>query len=271
MNTPRSRFRLGLIVALLACAAPLVMAADSSELAEARAQLLDAYRKGRSAEEKDVKQLRAKIEALEYVAAHTPPDAPASEQRLITVDFPGGPMSALLAATEKSSPSGFNVIAEKADLAIELPPFSVRNADPVELANALTGILQPRGYTLTSSYRSTPGRAPVFTLRKLGPYEGRVDHRLLPQFQSFQLGPYLEYQTVDDIVGAVRTAWELDPMQSPDALRVKFHPPTGILLVSGPQQAIHVVENILRQLRRNPDPTPKPTPKPGSPPVPEKR
>lgn len=270
MNTARSRLHLCLIVALLACVSPLA-AADPSELAEARAQLLEAYRKGRTGEDNHVKQLRAKIEALEYVAAHTPPDAPESEQRLITVDFPGGPISALLAATEKSSPSGFNVISEKADLAIELPPFSVRNAEPVELANALTGILQPRGYTLTSSYRPTSGRAPVFTLRKLGPYEGRADPRLLPQFQSFQLGPYLEHQTVDDIVSAVHTAWELNAAQSPDTLRVKFHPPTGILLVSGPQQGIYVVENILRQLRRNPDPTPKLVPKSGSPSGSEKR
>ena len=83
-----------------------------------------------------------------------------------------------------------------------------------------------------------------------------------PRFQSFQLAPYLEFQSVDDIVGAVHAMWALDPMRSPEALRVKFHPPTGILLVSGPSEGIQMVEVILRQLRRSSEQAPRPNPAP---------
>jgi hypothetical protein len=190
---------------------------------------------------------------------------------VISVDFPGGPASALIAAISKSDrENSFNIIGEKADLEIVLPAFSVRNADPGALATALNGILQPRGYILAASGgRITPGHAPVFSLRKMSPYE--ADHRQLAQVQSFQLAPYLEHQSVDDIIGAIRTAWELDPSRNPSTLRLKFHPPTGILLVSAPQDGIQMVHSVLKELRRtDPEQTLKRS-RTFAPPVPQKQ
>lgn len=242
-----------LLLALAALVLPLrhAIAADSPELVEARARLLEAFKDGQTDENENVKRLRAKISALEYVAAAR---ASGLDQppRLVTVDFPGGTAAALIAAIARANgESGFNVVGEKVDLAIELPPFSVRNADPGALAFALNGILQSRGYILSANYRVLPGQSSVFTLRKLFPHEVQQDPRLLPQFQSFQLATYLEQQSIDDIVGAIRAAWELDPSQKADALRIKFHPATGVLLVSGPSQGIVVVQSVLGQLRRS--------------------
>lgn len=245
--------------------------AETPELAKARADLLDAYSRGRHDDDNEVKQTKAEISRLEYIGAHTPAKSEDSAQ-IISVDFPGGPASALIAAIAKSSgASGFNVIGEKADLAIDLPPFSVRNADVSSLASALTGVLQPRGYVLATNGRLIPGQSPVFTLRKLYSYEAANLEDRTSLFQSFQLGPYLEYQSVDDIVGAVRAAWELDPAHNPGALRLKFHPPTGILLVSGPNAGINAVQTVLGQLRRSTEQFPKSNQKIAPPPPTEKK
>ena len=255
------------LAAALALSIPVTIAAESPELADARAKLLEAFQRGSTDEDVGVQKLRAKIAALEYVAAAQSTAARDSASPLISVDFPGGPASALIAAITKSErDNSFNVIGEKADLAIELPAFSVRNADPAALATALNGILQPRGYILSPSGRVNPGQSPVFTLRKMNPYES--DQRQLAQMQSFQLAGYLEHQSVDDIIGAIRTAWELDPARSPATLRLKFHPPTGILLVSAPQDGIRVVQAVLKELRRTDPEQMQKSPQPVSPPAP---
>jgi hypothetical protein len=269
INHSMNSFRRTLIcfLATLVLIATRVVAADSPELAEARAQLVDAYQRGHRESDNDVKQLREKITALEFIANAKASAASESAPKLLNVDFPGGPMTALLAAINKDG-GGFNVVGEKSDLAIELPALSLRNADAASLANALGGLLQQRGYFLGGSGRNLPGQNPVFVLRKLALHE--IDQRNVGEFQSFQLAPYLDLQSVDDIVSAIRAAWELDPSNKPEQLRIKFHPSTGILLVSGPRMGIHTVQTVLGQLRRAPDQNQKPNQKSAQP-VAEKR
>lgn len=269
MKSPPAYLRSFILAAVLALGGYPAAAADSLDLAEARAQLLEAYKRGRRDSDNEVKQLREKIAALEYIANAKASSVPEPAPKLINVDFPGGPMSALLAAINKDG-GGFNVVGEKSDLAIELPPLSLRNADAASLASALGGFLQQRGYFLGGAGRPVPGQSPVYVLRKLSPSES--DARNIAQFQSFQLAPYLEHQSVDDIVSAIRAAWELNPANKPDQLRFKFHPPTGILLVSGPQMGIHAVQTVLGQLRRASEQNPKSNQKSGQPrPAAEKR
>jgi hypothetical protein len=239
-------------LALLVAALPFAStAAESPALQKARADLLEAYKRGDTDQSNYVQQAKAEIERLEYLAAHG--GSRASDTAQITVDFPGGPAFALMAAINKAGGS-FNVIGDRSDLAIELPALSVRNADAASFASALAAIL-PSGYTLAPNGQPGPGQ--VYTLRKQTPMETANAAFALSRyaaFQSFQLATYLETQTVDDIVSAIHTAWELDPSHKPDALRLKFHPPTGILLVSCPQDGIMVVQSVLQQLRRNPEP-----------------
>lgn len=250
---------------------------DSPELLRARADLVEEFKQGRTDDNNTVKQLRARIAALEFIDQNSSSPQSVSTQ-LINVTFPGGPFSALVAATASAEKNGstFNVIGEKADLSIDLPPFAIRNADANSLAVALDGLLQPRGYTLRQTGRPVPGQAPVFTLRQLSSVETAYEKSQIAQrtgqFQSFQLGSYLGEQSVDDIVGAIRTAWELDPSHNSASLRLKFHPPTGILLVSGPPEGVVVVQAILRELRRpSPPPAPKTSdsPKEAAPPAPQ--
>jgi hypothetical protein len=257
MNSFRRSFAFFLLgIALVAMP---VLAADSPELAEARARLLEEFQRGRTDDDVGVKQLRLKIAALEYIANAKASGTGEAAAKLINVDFPGGPMSALLAVINKDG-GAFNVVGEKTDLAIELPALALRNADGASLANALGGLLQQRGYFLGGAGRTVPGQAPVFVLRKAALHE--IDHRNIGQFQSFQLAPFLEHQSVDDIIGAIRTAWELDPANKADALRLKFHPPTGILLASAPPQGLSVVQAVLAQLRKSEPAKPKAEPAP---------
>lgn len=268
MKTVRSRLFLPLFAAALAVNASLPLAAaDSPELVEARARLLEHFQNGRTDNDDVVKQQRAKIAALQYISDAKASSGAEAMPRVVNVDFPGGPASSLVNLINQDKNSGLNIIGEKNDLAVELPAFSLRNADAGSLASALDSLLRARGYVLHSGNRPSPGLSPVFVLRKIAPREMPGD--AMPELRSFQLSPYLPHQSVDDIVGAMRAAWELDPANSPAALRLKFHPATGILLVSGPSQGINVVRTVLAELRRA---DPKLMVQPASPPPPaEKR
>lgn len=254
MKNPLPLLRLLVVAVALAVAARAATPPDSPELAEARAKLLEMFEVFKYTDEQPaVKQQRAKIAALEYIAAAKANTGSEAAGRTVNIDFPGGTAAAMLTAIEKAG-GGLNILAEADDLRIEMPRFTLRNADPSSFATAVDNLLRPRGYSLQGGGRSGAQQVPVFVLRKLNQNE-RYNNE--SQFQPFNLGPYLEYATVDDIVGAIRTAWELDPVRPPTALRVKFHPPTGILLVSGPSQGIQMVGMLLQQLRRT-EPSAKP-------------
>lgn len=243
------------------------VAVESLELTRARANLLDAYTRGGHDDDKNVKELKAEVARLEYIAANNPSrsETPAP---LFSVDFPGGSVATLMALIEKSGSAGLNIIGEKTDLALDLPPLSVRNTDASSFASALDSILRPRGYILESSRRpSAPNQAPVYVLRKLNAYE--VPNRNSSSlFQAFQLASFLDTHSVDDIVNAIRTAWELDPSHNRDAMHLKFHPPTGILFVSCPPEGVSLVQNVLSELRRLQPPAPKPAAAPKAGPTP---
>jgi hypothetical protein len=251
MNSYRSSLRsLLLAIALLASASPL-FSADSPELEAARAKLLELFQNGKTDTDDQVKRQRAEIAALEYIATAKPPTLARVKFPLVNVDFPGGPASMLLAGINQDKNSGLNVIGEKSDLAVELPPFAIRNTDGHSLARALDNFLRQRGYTLQGGGTQNLDVSPVFVLRKLTAHETGPGGAM---FQPFQLSAHLEQQSVDDIIGAIRAAWELDPANAPNALRLKFHPATGILLVSGPNHGIQLVGSILSQIRKKDGP-----------------
>lgn len=256
MKTPRFLLPLVLAAALATGVPAATAPVDTPELLAARAELVEAYKRGEREDNNNVKQLRAKITALEFIAQNST-TATTSTQRVVSVDFPGGPFSTLLAAANRDG-ANFNVVGEKADLAVELPAFAVRNADTGAFATALDNLLSKRGYRLEQSSRApSAGQAAVYVLRKRLETEdayGRVVYN--SRIQAFQLQPYLAMQNVDAIIGAIRVGWALDPANNPEALRLQFHPPTSILVVSGSPEAITLTQQILGQLVRDPA-TPK--------------
>jgi len=179
----------------------------------------------------------------------------AAQARQISIDFAGGSIAQLVAMVNKLGGPGFNLIGEKEDLGMELPSFSVRNVTPIAFAMALRQLLEPRGLTVIVEQNE------MFVLRRLSTMRGLEPMR----FESFQLAPYLEKHSIDEIVAAIRMAWELNPQNKPDALQLKFHPPTKLLLVSGTGEAIMVASKVISTLAGAPEKTSReqyaPTPK----------
>ena len=118
----------------------------------------------------------------------------------------------------------------------------------INVVEILTVMLEPRGFR----FKSIGGiRSFVGVVEKIPANEKAPAPQL--QFLSFQLAPFLQSQSVNDIVEAIRTAWELDPSHTSEMLHIKFHPGTSILLVSGPQEAINIARNVLIELKRPPE------------------
>jgi hypothetical protein len=166
---------------------------------------------------------------------------------IFNVDFPGGSLDQLIKSISSANAAIFNVVGEKADLATTVPGFSLRNADSESLANALNQLIAPRGLNISRAPGPNFGgrlglaNSPIYVLVR----RSAIDR---PAFDSFQLAPFLEKQTIDDIVMAIRTLWELNPANRPEALQLKFHPPTKLLLVSGTPEAIAVASRVISRL-----------------------
>jgi hypothetical protein len=188
--------------------------------------------------------VRAEEFQLEFTAS-------LEESSALNVDFPGGPLSELLASMPKNKSVAFNLVGEKEDLATTLPPLSLSFVSPETLVATLNRILNPRGLSISQSRAGNYdpyGRGVVYVLqRAVNPDAGLSPDA--PRFRSYPLHDYLtEKQTIDVITDVLRSAWQMLPNAKPEALVLKFHPGTELLLVSGPQEAISVVETVLRKL-----------------------
>lgn len=211
---------------------------ESRELADARIEL--ARRLADVGENHPgVIELQTRIAMLERL-----------EPKKISLDFPGGPLSRLVETVSSHEGISFSVInaGEPADFAVELPPFALRNANVRTIASVVRNLLLARGFEFEPM--DPEPNAIVGTVRRIGP--GRAGPPARTEFESFQLAPFLGQQSVDDIIAALRAAWELDARHERDALKLKFHPPTSLLLVAGPGEAIALTRNVLSQLKGTP-------------------
>lgn len=195
------------------------------------------------------------------VAADQPKSATSAPHTLLTIDFPGGSIAQFVAKVSESGATPFNVVGEKADLATQLPPFSVRNAELTAVASALSRMVAMHGLILMAT---TPDETnTVYTVGKMASFE--VGPKA---FKSFQMAPYLQTQPIDAIVDAIRVAWQLDAGHDPKALELKYHPATTLLLASGPSEAVVLVDKVISSLNppgsaaetKSGAPTPPPPP-----------
>ena len=177
--------------------------------------------------------------------------------KLITFDFPGGTVAELLTGTGFSSnasvyvinPNGISVTGAKVinepsvDTTTVVPPFSVRNATPDDLVRAFNAAMAPYGLRLI-----TNGTSFLLMMSK------RPDQPSRPSFfNSYQLNPYLEQQSIDDIVDAIQTAWALDPAIKAASPQLKYHPATSILFVYGSPEALGTAQQVIYSLKHGPD------------------
>jgi hypothetical protein len=223
--------------------------ADASEIeiAAKRLELAEQRFKSGSFPQQAIDEERIQMERIYKNAPH-----------LLTIRSGGGPLSAFLAAASNDFERTFNLInaGDRADLETELPPFVLRNVTWETVISVLDNFLQSRGLNL----RFVGGDSPNPSLAKsvvcvLRHTDNALDAKRWsqPVFESFQLDEYIgAQQSIEVIVDAIRTAWELDPAHDTKALRLKFHPATKILLVSGPTPATGIAKQVVAGLRKNP-------------------
>ncbi len=224
---------------------------ETGELAQVRAQL-EVLPSRQGVNLPNAAELRKQIEVLEKQAPW-----------VLSFDFPGGSITKFLAIISKASVVSFNIVnaGDPGDLATELPPFSLRNANLGTVIGVVGKLLYPRGFDLKHVGRESPNpgeaNSVVCVLTK-HPGAQVVAPTPPALFDSFYLKPHLATQSIDDVVDAIRTGWEMNPSHQRDALRLKYHPATFILLVSGPPEAMMVVSKIISQVMKAPDVDPKP-------------
>ncbi len=170
----------------------------------------------------------------------------------------GGSLREFLAVATGPEERSFTVInaGEPSDLDTPLPAFELRNSNWGTVMGVLGNILVARGFNLSMAGSDFPdpsvAKSIVCVLRRIEP-SADEKRPTAPAFESFQLVDHIyEGQTVDVIVDAIRTAWELDPQHDAAALRLKFHPATKILLVSGPASATTIARQVVGGLRKKP-------------------
>ena len=177
---------------------------------------------------------------------------------LLNLTSKGGSLREFLAVATGPDERSFTVInaGEPSDLETPLPAFELRNANWGTVMGVLGNILVARGFNLSMAGSDFPdpsvAKSIVCVLRRIEP-SADEKRPTAPAFESFQLVDHIyEGQTVDVIVDAIRTAWELDPQHDAAALRLKFHPATKILLVSGPASATTIARQVVGGLRKKP-------------------
>lgn len=192
----------------------------------------------------DLKNARAQLEIIL-----------ASRPWRLNVTFPGGSLSQFLALIDRPDAATIEIISAGTpkDLEVELPAFSLKNADPGTIFGVLQNFLEIQGYSLNPAGRVDKLDSVVAVLHRQSSIDAIRSSQ--PELESLQLTDYLfDNQTVDTITDAIRTAWGLDPLHDAKALKIQFHPPTKMLLVSGPAPAGSLAQKVIAGLRKKPAP-----------------
>lgn len=165
-----------------------------------------------------------------------------ADPHAITIDFPGGPLSKLVASLAADKQVKLSIIqAEGLDPV--LPAFSVHNATTESLLIALMRLVEPQGCSLIPT---GPGLA---VLSRNSPTKP-------PGFASFQLEGKINARsgrTAEDVIAAIQMGCEFaDPAHQPSTLRFKYHPGTKLLFVAGSLQDIDVARQVFVSLPDGP-------------------
>lgn len=169
----------------------------------------------------------------------------------LSINFPGGTLGDFSNSLPKDGAIIFNLVGEKADLATEIPSFSLRPVSIDELVGFLNKVLAPRSLSIVAAPSTVvdfTGRRTVYLLQRTVDPEANLAASAL-RLRTYQLENFLtEKQSVDAITDTIRTAWAMMPDTKPENLNMKFHPGTNLLLVTGSADAIRTVETVIGKL-----------------------
>jgi hypothetical protein len=182
--------------------------------------------------------------------------------------FMGGTPQELISEIQKRTVQRPNVVIHPDCANISIPPFRLRDVSTSQIFNTLNTLSEPN-YEM-GVWRQVPmNETEVWILSKNNqtfgnPYGMPGMPRQAPPAPDrtcrvFNLGPYLDTFTVEDITTAIQGAWEL--MKNDNAAQsIKYHKDTKLLIVVGDKEQISLVNEVLQQLRSSIKPTPAAAP-----------
>jgi len=181
------------------------------------------------------------------------------------LNFQGGGPEALVAAVEKATGKPLNAIIPTQDRNVQIPPMKLTNVTVPELFEALKMASSRQEVAQNSMYQVSYG----FETKGYGEdavwYFQSHKPTLFPDVcRFFQLAPYLEDFTIEDITTAIQTGWDL--LGAKPTPRLKFHPETKLLIAVGQSQQIATIDDVLVQLRNATDRHPALPRRPSTPP-----
>lgn len=154
------------------------------------------------------------------------------------LDFPGGTPAELARAIAKASGKHFNLVVMPRIADLRMPALNLANVTISDLSTVLNAIRTAQ--LVIASHGS--GEITDDTVWYLDFYS--PDEVALSQF--FNLTPYLDTFTVDDITTALKTAWGLMGEAPP---KLTFHKETKLLIAVGTQVQLQLIQNELDALK----------------------
>lgn len=156
---------------------------------------------------------------------------------IISINFPGGPLSKLVASLGTSA-AGRLAIIQSENLDPILPAFSVQNADIDSVIVALSRIVEPQGYALNVTGHG------MAVLTRIGN---------ATTFISLQLENKIGNRSVEEIISTIQTACEFaNSAQKTSTLRFKYHPGTKLLFIAGTRQEVEIALQVIGSLPDTP-------------------
>ena len=188
--------------------------------------------------------------------------------RKFNLDFGGGTPQQLVAAIEKATGEPLNAIISKQDEEMTLPALKMRQVTVEDLFNAIAQGSRRMEMFVTGTYFSGGTTVPQYSqketsfgFRKVGNVWVFFSEKVPPPVDTttvktrfYQLHPYLEQSSIEDITTAIQTAWkmmgEYKPPRIPNrATDLKFHKETGLLIAVGDPNQVQVIDDVLTALR----------------------
>lgn len=189
-----------------------------------------------------------------------------SSDPVFDLDFPGGTPAALVEVINSellNEPVNVVIPDELED--VRLPALRVKSVTVATLFEAISAAMtrservnlaeNPRPFPQQPAYRETTrsygfrrigtSKVPIWVFYYDGPREGPPPTTC----RFFQLGSYLEKNSIEDITTAIHTGYELLNQSLPE---MKFHPETRLLIVVGSEPQFKLIESVLSELAKAP-------------------
>jgi hypothetical protein len=193
--------------------------------------------------------------------------APAAPQLTkFSLDFAGGTPSQLMEAIQKAMGKSLNVIINKGDEDVEIPPLKMNDVLLPQLFTALEATSRKvvavsggnPGFAFNNSYSQFVSGYGFKTddnpITDTSVWYFHVEKPSLPPVistqkvcQFYSLSDYLDRGfTVDDITTAIQTGWKLSGETTPPELN--YHKETKLLIAYGEPSKLKTIEQVLQAL-----------------------